>query len=117
MHADETTATTATLEIAGPADGFLDLAGLPAAVAPPVDAPASALDIRTLEQRLIEEGYRLGAPPHVTPRTLALDQAAACEAGCPGCGCHDGVVLAPYHKAGSFRYAASCAACFARWEG
>jgi hypothetical protein len=115
MNASQPTA----LEVAGTADGFLDLDldGLPAAVAPPVAGPASALDILTLEQHFIEKGYRLGAPPHVTPLTLALDQAAAEEAGCPECGCQDGVVLAPYHKAGSFRYAASCAACLAEWEG
>jgi hypothetical protein len=60
------------------------------------------------------EGWRPGAP-HVTPRTLALDQAAAEEAGCPECRCHD-VMLAPYHRGRSFRYAASCPACFAGWE-
>jgi hypothetical protein len=113
MNASQPTAP----EIAGPADGFLDLDGRPAVVAPPVDVPASALDILTLEQQFIEQGYRLGAPLHVTPRTLALDAQAAAEAGCPHCGCHDGVVLAPYHKAGSFRYAASCAACLVEWEG
>jgi hypothetical protein len=117
MHASEPTAAVAALEIAGPADGFIDLDGLPAAARPPVDAPASALDILTLERQFIEQGYRLGAPPHVTPRTLALDQAAAEEAGCPECGCQDGVVLAPYNRGDSFRYAASCAAYYAEWEG
>jgi hypothetical protein len=61
------------------------------------------------------DGWLPGAPPHVTPETLALDQAAAEEAGCPECRCHD-VVLAPYHRGGRFRYAAGCPACLAEWE-
>jgi hypothetical protein len=113
MHTDETTA----LDIAGPADGSLDLDldGLPAAVAPPVAGPASALDILTLEQHFIEKGYRLGAPPHVTPRTLALDQAAAEEAGCPECGCHDLDSL-PMRRGESYRAVVTCPDCLGEWE-
>jgi hypothetical protein len=50
------------------------------------------------------------------PQTLALDEAAAREAGCPDCGCHD-VALDAYHRGGRFRYAAGCSACYAEWEG
>jgi hypothetical protein len=119
MHAPEPTLTALDIADTDADDGIvaIDLDDLPAAVAPPVDAPAvDCLDILTLERQFIEQGYRLGAPAHVTPRTLALDRAAAREAGCPECGCRD-VVLDPYHRGGNFRYAASCPACFAEWEG
>jgi hypothetical protein len=94
---------------AGPGPVALDFPAPPA-------AEVSALEIVTLGQQVVGRGYRPGATPHVTPRTLALDRAAAGEAGCPECGCPD-VALAPYHKAGSFRYAASCPDCFSEWEG
>jgi hypothetical protein len=90
--------------------GFLEffLAGVVADDALPI--PPS------LAQQWEADGWQPGAPPHVTPRTLGLDRAAAEEAGCPDCGCPD-VVLDPYHRGESFRYAASCPACFAEWEG
>jgi hypothetical protein len=97
---------------AGPGQG-------PAALDCPLtqaEDPAGFLEIVTLGRQLAGQGYAPGAPAHVTPRTLALDQAAAEEAGCPECGCHD-VTLAPYHKASRFRYAANCPDCRAQWEG
>jgi hypothetical protein len=73
------------------------------------------LEIVTLEQQLIEQGYRLGVPPHVAPKTLALDRAAAREAGCPGCGCHD-LDFLPMHRGESYRAVVTCPQCLGEWE-
>jgi hypothetical protein len=105
------------LEIADTDDAIvaIDLDGLPPAADSPAGGPASALDILTLEQQFIGQGYRLGAPPHVTPRTLALDRAAAREAGCPDCGNHDLDVL-PMHRGHSYRAVVTCPACLGEYE-
>jgi hypothetical protein len=103
------------LEIVGPADEILSLEDFLHTFCEGVVA-ADALPIRPpLARQWEADGWRPGAPPHVTPRTLALDRAAAREAGCSECLCHD-VVLDPYHLGGRFRYAASCPACLAEWE-
>jgi hypothetical protein len=82
---------------------------------PAPEAPGGFLEILTLERQLAGQGYSAGAPRHVTPETLATDAAAAREAGCPDCGCHD-LDFLPLRRGGSYRAVVTCPACLGEWE-
>jgi hypothetical protein len=118
MHVDHANDTGAdALAIAAEAPCLAPLSLFPDAEGDPGGPPdlLDCLDILTLEQAFREAGYCLGAPPHVTPRTLRQDAEAVAEAGCPECG-SPGVVLTPYHPSAAFRCAGRCPACCAEWE-
>jgi len=59
---------------------------------------------------LARAGYLPGPPAHITPATLAIDDACCAELSCERCGTR-GLGLEPFGKAASYRVLAVCNAC------
>jgi hypothetical protein len=82
---------------------IFDMLGLPAEPLPP-----GLLEIIPgLQERLEAAGWQPGAPPHVTLRSLRIDQTAAHRLACPTCG-RKAMNFRPYHKGSRYAALAVC---------
>jgi hypothetical protein len=63
--------------------------------------------VPSLEGDLLAEGYRPGAPDHVTLDSRAVDDAACADMTCPDCGASS-MQYRPYRRGTSYRVVAVC---------
>jgi hypothetical protein len=75
-------------------------------------APQTA---EVIEQRLVAEGYRGGAPPHITAQSQAIDRRACRRLVCPACRKRS-CVYRPFTDGRGYRVLACCEACGAAEE-